>query len=193
MIVMLISLTMIGIQLRFGTHKLVNQFGNKQTQNQQRYKCIIGDDWRQLNSKIRFQVKKIEGDGACMFRALVQSNHYIQYGQFLNLDEESQQARDLRIKIVEELKKNREFIEPFLIEQPFDQYIQVMRMDHTWGGEPELAMAPACIERPVVVYQKTGRNQIKLFMTYGEKEYGQSEPVLVLFQGLHYDALIISQ
>eukprot|EP01026_Neomeris_dumetosa_P012098 TRINITY_DN14254_c0_g1_i3.p4 TRINITY_DN14254_c0_g1~~TRINITY_DN14254_c0_g1_i3.p4 ORF type:complete len:129 (-),score=11.33 TRINITY_DN14254_c0_g1_i3:369-755(-) len=125
-----------------------------------------------------------------MFRALVQGEYFIQHGEFMEEFQETIRARDLRSRIVLELKSNRDFIEPFLVEQPFEQYLRLMQQDHTWGGEPELAMAPACLKRPIVVYQKTSGNQAKFFMKYGEEQFGSTDPILVLFQGMHYDALV---
>eukprot|EP01024_Parvocaulis_polyphysoides_P062343 TRINITY_DN7097_c0_g2_i1.p2 TRINITY_DN7097_c0_g2~~TRINITY_DN7097_c0_g2_i1.p2 ORF type:complete len:206 (+),score=8.68 TRINITY_DN7097_c0_g2_i1:26-619(+) len=179
-------------------HKSVNYNGFQFKQTRRRYNncifdCIVANDWQFQNQQINLQIRNISGDGGCMFRALIQGRNYNQHGRFLNDVEETIQAQELRLKIVDQLQLNREFVEPFIIEASFDKYIESMKQRSTWGGEPELSMAPACLLCPVVVYQRLNANSAQLFTMYGMEEFQSQQPVLVLFQGMHYDTLIKQQ
>jgi hypothetical protein len=56
----------------------------------------------------RFLKYGITGDGSCMFRACVQGHHQLQHGgQQLPSSQEYSKALELRVAVVEELRKNR--------------------------------------------------------------------------------------
>jgi hypothetical protein len=118
-----------------------------------------------------------------------------------------------RRKICAALARNREAVEPFL-ETPFHAYVDAMSTEGTWGGEPELSVAPAALGRPVCVYSRArdvgegggsrGKQQRDLAsLFFGDdivkvSEYGVSDfergdvaPICLLFGGLHYDLLIV--
>lgn len=56
----------------------------------------------------RFRLHRVVGDGACMFRAVVQAAHHAATGVVLESDAESTAALELRRACVQELSKRRE-------------------------------------------------------------------------------------
>mmetsp|Transcript_30098 Transcript_30098/g.53824 ORF Transcript_30098/g.53824 Transcript_30098/m.53824 type:complete len:85 (-) Transcript_30098:352-606(-) len=81
-------------------------------------------------------------------------------------------------------------MEPF-IDEDYDAYLAKMSRDGTWGGEPELAVAPHAIQMPIRVYSLVGSGQIQLLNEYGREylAFGDSA-VSVFFHGMgHYDLL----
>ena len=110
-------------------------------------------------------------------------------GQPLKVAEEQPAADKLRKLICSKLRSKQDDISPFL-EVPFDQYIDGMSQASTWGGEPELSVAPECLSRPVDVYMN-GATGLQVMSSYTSPYCGKSEPVKVLFNGIgHYDLLI---
>lgn len=110
-------------------------------------------------------------------------------GQPLKVAEEQQAADELRKCVCNELRSRQDDISPFL-EVPFEQYIESMSQASTWGGEPELSVSPECLLRPVDVYMN-GATGLQVMSSYSSPDCKQSEPVMVLFNGIgHYDLLI---
>lgn len=117
-----------------------------------------------------------------------------------------------RRKICAALARNRETIEPFL-ETPFHAYLDAMSTEGTWGGEPELSVAPEALGRPVCVYSRardvsggggrSGKSSSNDFASlffgddivkvseYGVEDFSEIAPICLLFGGLHYDLLIV--
>lgn len=59
------------------------------------------------------------------------------------------------------------------------------------AGEPELSVAPEVLKAPVHVYQaNAGIGPLRLITEYGAETQTDQAPVLVLFYGQHYDALL---
>eukprot|EP01025_Chloroclados_australasicus_P055971 TRINITY_DN6874_c0_g1_i2.p3 TRINITY_DN6874_c0_g1~~TRINITY_DN6874_c0_g1_i2.p3 ORF type:complete len:105 (+),score=15.27 TRINITY_DN6874_c0_g1_i2:442-756(+) len=94
----------------------------------------------------------------------------------------------MRRSVVAAMQDQRDFLE-FFVTEPWDRYITRMSRSGVWGGEPELAAAPAAVQASIHVYApKSG--SIELLTVYGEDFQDKSAPVRVLFYGAHYDALI---
>ena len=103
--------------------------------------------------------------------------------------EEQQAADALRQQICEKMKNKQDDISPFL-EIPFDSYIKSMSQSSTWGGEPELSVAPDCLHRPVDVYVN-GATGLQVMSSYASSDDSHKPAVKVLFNGIgHYDLLI---
>lgn len=103
----------------------------------------------------RWSVRRTAGDGACLFRAVVQGASLADRGQELSPDDEERQSRFLRQQVVQALIDYRDDIAPFLpgIALDFESYCARMSMHSTWGGEPELVMAAQhVLRRPLAVY-----------------------------------------
>eukprot|EP00882_Tetradesmus_deserticola_P005057 GHRQ01005328.1.p1 GENE.GHRQ01005328.1~~GHRQ01005328.1.p1 ORF type:complete len:264 (+),score=91.74 GHRQ01005328.1:81-872(+) len=140
----------------------------------------------------RFVKYGITGDGSCMFRACVQGHHQLQHaGQQLPASQEYGKALALRQAVVEELRKNRADMEPFLpgIADDFDDYLARMAQPGAWGGEPELLMASRVLQRPIRVYQ-SGWGGPQYILTYGEDLEQSAAAMHLLWSGAHYDLLV---
>lgn len=136
-------------------------------------------------------ILRIQGDGNCLFRALVQGKFRAEYSTFLSPEEETQKSLELRNSICNDLIRKREFIAPF-VEGDLDVYVERMRYEGTWGGEPELAVASDILEHPIRVYMQAGEGNFSIIASYGEFE-GVVD-INLLFHGMgHYDVLISSQ
>jgi hypothetical protein len=151
----------------------------------------------------------ITGDGACLFRALAQGSHLASSSSsttapsplqsFFNIiplskDEESSQALLIRTAICDELVNRQDDIAPF-IDADFSSYINAMRNPSTWGGEPELSVAPHVLKIPVFVYTITQQKELQLVSIYdGDGEYTcSSNSITLLFRKFgHYDLLVQS-
>ncbi len=112
-----------------------------------------------------------------------------------------------RRRICAALVRRRADVEPFL-ETPFHAYLDSMSAEGTWGGEPELSVAPEALGRPVCVYSRardvsrSGKRGDLASLFFGDdivkvSEYGVADfegdvaPICLLFGGLHYDLLIV--
>lgn len=143
------------------------------------------------HQKSDWRVVQVAPDGNCFFRALAQSSHFNKRHTVLDRQAEAEAASLLRARIVQELEAQRPFFEPFMTVS-WQQYIKAMATSGTWGGEPELAAAPAALRAPVHVYRSEAlaRGVADACIVYGEDWTGQAPPVSVLFYGAHYDALV---
>ncbi|KAG2430792.1 hypothetical protein HYH02_013631 [Chlamydomonas schloesseri] len=144
------------------------------------------------SKELRFAVHRISGDGACMFRAIVQGAQYATRGKAMPAESEGTAAHNLRLAVVAELRKRREEIEPFLpgIATDFDEYCKTMSHPMAWGGEPEMLMAMHVLGRPITVYHLTDRG-LEPIVTYGEQLLdGGAAPIHLLWSGAHYDLLV---
>ena len=87
-----------------------------------------------------------------------------------------------------------------------------MSAEGSWGGEPELSVAPEALGRPVCVYSRardvsskgSGKSSKRDFASiffgddivkvseYGVEDFeGDVAPICLLFGGLHYDLLLV--
>ncbi|BDA45848.1 probable OVARIAN TUMOR DOMAIN-containing deubiquitinating enzyme 4 [Coccomyxa sp. Obi] len=142
---------------------------------------------------VQFEIHKIAGDGSCLFRAIAQGAHHVSTGSLLSRRELFEAGFDLRREVCAEMVRRREDIEPF-IPGLFDAYVSNMSLEGIWGGEPELAVAIHCIQRPIVVYKevKSGLlgKDLEKVSEYGAEQYPGVSPVCLLFSGFHYDLLM---
>ncbi|XP_059448362.1 OVARIAN TUMOR DOMAIN-containing deubiquitinating enzyme 4-like isoform X1 [Corylus avellana] len=148
----------------------------------------------------------IPGDGRCLFRSIVHGACLRKGKPSPSESHQKELADELRAKsilvilsykanikwfgqVVDEFIKRRADTEWFL-EGDFDTYVVQMRQPHIWGGEPELLMASHVLQMPITVYMKDKNSgSLKIIAEYGQ-EYGQDDPVRVLYHGYgHYDAL----
>ncbi|KAG2425396.1 hypothetical protein HXX76_013810 [Chlamydomonas incerta] len=143
--------------------------------------------------ELRFAIHRISGDGACMFRAVVQGAQYATRGKAMPPESEGTAAHNLRLAVVAELRKRREEIEPFLpgIAADFDEYCRTMSNPMAWGGEPEMLMAMHVLGRPITVYH-VADGGLEPIVTYGEQllQPGGPSPIHLLWSGAHYDLLV---
>eukprot|EP00246_Nothoceros_aenigmaticus_P015638 TRINITY_DN6627_c0_g1_i3.p1 TRINITY_DN6627_c0_g1~~TRINITY_DN6627_c0_g1_i3.p1 ORF type:complete len:241 (+),score=33.67 TRINITY_DN6627_c0_g1_i3:112-834(+) len=158
-----------------------------------------------------YTVRKVIGDGRCMFRALVQgmaSNK----GLHLHSGEETQEADQLRLAVMDALCRNdkrRRLYEEALIaitvEESLKRYCQRIPSSDFWGGESELLVLSRMCSQPIIVYipeseakggAKWGSGFIPIAeygseFTKASKDRKARKPVRLLYNGSnHYDLLI---
>ncbi|GIL55524.1 hypothetical protein Vafri_11091 [Volvox africanus] len=145
----------------------------------------------QSQQQVRFRLRRISGDGACMFRAIAQGAQMATHGKAMSLESEEVAALNLRQAVVRELRRRREEIEPFLpgIAADFDEYCRTMSNPMAWGGEPEMVMAVHVVQRPITVYHVED-GQLAPIVTYGDQLLGSAQPISLLWSGAHYDLLV---
>jgi hypothetical protein len=87
-----------------------------------------------------------------------------------------------------------------------------MMVEGTWGGEIELAAAPAVVRRPVCVYRREGGGdpdaggplslarwvggggRLVKVSEYGVDDHEGVPPVCLLYEGrVHYDLLVVKE
>ncbi|GAB2230149.1 hypothetical protein Droror1_Dr00014406 [Drosera rotundifolia] len=106
----------------------------------------------------RFEVRRITGDGRCMFRALVRGMA-ANKGMSLTSHEERQDADDLRLAVKEvmcederERKQYKEALVAITVEEPLNRYCQRIERADFWGGESELLVLSKLCKQPITVY-----------------------------------------
>ena len=108
------------------------------------------------------------------------------------MSQEEAAAADLREQICLEMQHRKHDLAPFL-EEEFDSYLDNMSQAATWGGEPELSVAPYCLDRSVQVYMYAATG-LEVMSTYTNHKCQDLKPVKVLFNGIgHYDLLVDRQ
>lgn len=133
---------------------------------------------------------RITGDGRCLFRALAQGDHRIATGAEMPLAQETTRADEIRSQVCDEMLQRRHDLAPF-IDEDFDAYVAGMRKQHTWGGEPEVSVAPDVLQRPVDVFSDGRR--VGAYEP-SAKSAAAKQPVRLLFDGVgHYDLIVERQ
>uniref|UniRef100_A0A2P2KP02 Ubiquitin thioesterase OTU n=1 Tax=Rhizophora mucronata TaxID=61149 RepID=A0A2P2KP02_RHIMU len=105
-----------------------------------------------------FSVRKITGDGRCLFRALVKGMAFNK-GISLNPREERDDADELQMAVKEVIcdsNKERQLYEEALIAITVDEslkhYCQRIGKPDFWGGESELLVLSKLCNQPIIVY-----------------------------------------
>ena len=143
-----------------------------------------------------FQLLRVTGDGACLFRAIAQGDHIAKGNrQPLSESEEGKSARGLRLAVLKEMMNRRESIEPFIPgildgDISFEAYIARMSVPFAWGGEPEMVMAMNVLQRPIHVWRII-EDRLEPIVSYGAEEFKNYASINLLWhQAGHYDALV---
>jgi hypothetical protein len=92
-------------------------------------------------------VIEIEGDGNCLFRAL---SHQV----YLN----EEHHEKLRYYCVEHLKKHRKRYEKFMCDVKFEEYIEEMSKNGTWGDDIEIRAMEEILDRHIHIYSSSSTN-----------------------------------
>jgi len=162
----------------------------------------------------QLRVKRVKGDGRCLFRALAQgvARHK---GIFLSPIKEEMEADNFRMAVREALCTSKEKKRPFTyvikgieqLEDPLPRYCRRLKSENFWGGEPELIVLSSLLQVPVYVYKeesefgRSGTGFIKIaeygtehltgIRMRGKKKGKPKVPVKLLFSGQnHYDLLM---
>jgi len=147
-----------------------------------------------------FRIRRIIGDGRCLFRALAQgiARHKEIY---LTSIKEEREADNLRMAVREALCTSKEMQHEFrdviqTLESPLPKYCKQLRSPSFWGGEPELLVLSRLLRTPIHVYKKEtefgsqGIGFVKI-VEYGREAKVRHPPVKLLYTGSnHYDLLL---
>lgn len=172
---------------------------------------IGGDGVSAAMKKVeRYSVKKVNGDGRCLFRALVKGMA-IHKGLSLNSREETDNADELRTAVKEIIcgkdNERTEYAEALMaitVDESLKRYCQRIGRSDFWGGESELLVLSKLCHQPIIVYipehehAKGGRGSGFIPIAEYGAEYGKAswtgkakKAVRLLYSGKnHYDLLI---
>ena len=117
------------------------------------------DKFKILLIQNNLQLREVEGDGNCMFRAV--SDQVYGTDKYYQL---------LREKCMDYLVILRKFFENY-IDEDFDEYIKYKRKDKTWGDDVELEALSEIYNRPIEIYKDSN----KPIKTFHEKIYEQDD------------------
>ncbi|KAL3676406.1 hypothetical protein R1sor_026354 [Riccia sorocarpa] len=158
-------------------------------------------------------VRRITGDGRCMFRALV-VGMATNKGQTLSYFEEEQEADQLRFAVMDavcnpEQQRSQKYEEALIaitVEESLNRYCKRIESSAFWGGESELLVLSRLCSQPIVVYipeaeakqgGRWGSGGYIPIAEYGSeyknpgKDRKGRKPVRLLYSGRnHYDLLL---
>ncbi|KAG6547779.1 hypothetical protein Mapa_010592 [Marchantia paleacea] len=157
-------------------------------------------------------VRRISGDGRCMFRALV-VGMATNKGQTLSYMEEEQEADQLRLAVMDAICRPdqrshiyEEALIAITVEESLKRYCQRIPSPSFWGGESELLVLSKMCCQPIIVYIPESEAKNRGYRGGGGyipiAEYGSDykkpgkdrkarKPVRLLYSGRnHYDLLI---
>lgn len=156
----------------------------------------------------RYSVRKVTGDGRCLFRALVKGMA-LNKGMALGPREERESADELRMAVKEVICDNEkerlqyeEALVAITVDESLKRYCQRIGRPDFWGGEPELLVLSKLCCQPIVVYipehEHSGRGAgfipIQEYGSEFRKGLGKGKPpkaVRLLYTGRnHYDLLV---
>ena len=141
--------------------------------------------------KLHFFIKKMEGDGNCMFRAV--SDQVYGNEDFHNI---------IREKCMDYLLIEREFFSQFVEggDKEFDNYINMKRKFGVWGDDVELQAISELYNRPIEIYSgsdkplKTFHENIKEYNLKEKNEQNNSikiSPIRISYHGKeHYNSVV---
>ncbi|XP_073311521.1 OVARIAN TUMOR DOMAIN-containing deubiquitinating enzyme 3 isoform X1 [Primulina huaijiensis] len=166
---------------------------------------LAGSGSPALKKVERYSVRRVTGDGRCLFRALVK-------GMALNKDvplssqEERENADDLRMAVREiicdngnERQQYEEALIAITVEEPLRRYCQRIRRPDFWGGEAELLVLSKLCCQHIVVYIPehehggggSGFIPIQEYGTEFHRSFKNKKTVRLLYTGKnHYDLLV---
>lgn len=128
-----------------------------------------------IMNKKNFRIKKIIGDGNCLFRAIsdqvygTEDNHQI-----------------IREKCVEFIILKKNFFKDF-IDGDFDEYVEEKKHLGEWGDDVEIEALSEIYFRPIEIYSGT-TEPLKCFH---EKKIKGKEPIRISYHGSkHYNSVI---
>lgn len=90
-------------------------------------KLTTAEEAQEAIQRLGYTRREMPADGNCLFRACAE----------ICLEDQAKHG-DLRQRVVDHMIKNREAFEPFIETDSFDEYIEKMGKDGTWGSDIEL-------------------------------------------------------
>ncbi|KAH6798386.1 Cysteine proteinases superfamily protein [Perilla frutescens var. frutescens] len=152
----------------------------------------------------RFSVRKVTGDGRCLFRALVKGMA-LNKGMAIGPREERESADELRMAVKEVICDNakerlqyEEALVAITVDESLKRYCQRIGRPDFWGGEAELLVLSKLCCQPIVVYIPEhehggwGSGFIPIQEYGSEFQKGKPQKVVrLLYTGRnHYDLLV---
>jgi len=155
------------------------------------------------NSREKFYVRQVPGDGSCLFHSLAACLRFKQIGKHQEFDRDLRQlSYFLRLKAVEILTKENEtlhtengetvlscdllnMVANFYNMTP-KSYCEHMRHDRTWGGGPEIVALSNYLRRPIHVYVLGVRGifprgfEFKACAKFGSPAFKYKSPLYIL-------------
>lgn len=130
-----------------------------------------------LKNKKGLVIKRMEEDGACLFRAVADQV----YG-----DQEMHNVT--RKHCMDYMLKNRDFFAQYVTEE-FESYVERKRLDHVHGNHIEMQALSEMYNRTLEVFQcRNGIEPIKLFQTSQKTE---NEPIRLSYhKNVHYNSVV---
>ena len=121
----------------------INILTNKRKRSEEKIDILNEEEekFKNLLLKNNMQIREVNSDGNCMFRAV--SDQVYGKDDYYGL---------LREKCMDYIVILRSFFEPF-IEDDFDSYIREKRKNQTWGDDIELEALSEIYNRPIEIYK----------------------------------------
>lgn len=154
-----------------------------------------------------FLVRQVPGDGGCLFHSLAVclSHIFNSNFHFCDFDSKTRQLSDkLRQLSVDVLSSNNVTLhmesENYVMSNVLlelvayhynsttQEYLEKMRLAHTWGGGPEIVCLSNALKRPIFVYEldcigglfRKKCFQLKVNTKFGIPDYEKKEPLHIL-------------
>ncbi|TMW63538.1 hypothetical protein Poli38472_002479 [Pythium oligandrum] len=130
------------------------------------------------------QIRAVEGDGNCLFRAV---SHQV-YG-------DDQYHGLVRRLCMDYMESEKEYFEPYVVGDMSDflRYLEHKRRDGVWGDDPEIQAMCELYDRPAEVFAYDPVNGCRKLRTFHEnRSLSRSRPSICLsyYGGGHYDSLV---
>jgi len=126
-----------------------------------------------------FEISHVEGDGACMFRAVA-----------LQIYGDQEKHMDVRMQTIDFLMRNRDHFSQFIAED-FNEYIERKRIVTTHGNHVELQAITELYGRPVEIYEYDTKPSITFHpITVDANLPGDLRPIRLSYHGAtHYNTV----
>ena len=129
--------------------------------------------------ELGLEMIRMRADGNCLFRALA---HQLYGNQEIH--------SIIRNKCCNYIALEREYFEYYLADRSFENYLNTMRQDKTWGGNLELQAFSEFYRKTVEVYTDNPIPQAHHIFGAAYSEAGGERPIQLFFRGRHYNSLL---
>ena len=155
-----------------------------QNSNKKQLFVILKDeqelDFQKSLEQVNLEIKKITGDGNCLFRAI---SHQV-YGT-------DKYHKIIREKCMDYIEVQKRFFEEF-IDGDFEEYIKKKRKDGIWGDDIELEAISEIYNRPIEIYSGSEK-PLRCF--HEDKHFDENQyiltPIRLSYHGQkHYNSII---
>lgn len=155
---------------------------------------------------MKLKVKRVQGDGSCMYRAVAQSYYADRYGRLATKKEENAMVTSLRNMVADYIEQHPMIVsgtEMYLVNPVLHSlspanvarnYANNVRSRGKWGEELELSVLAHIFGRTIHVYNENGKEFLHQVGSINGTNYRNGgEPLRIAYENdLHYNALIPS-